>query len=152
MDTVYCLAHEPRNRQDLALIEVLKLLVAYGDCVVYDYLVYGRIAEALDGRSAKHRVRRAYENSHCPGFLAELGGLADRARSGDHVVDHQHGATVNVADHVSDFDVMTADAAFVDDCQLSVHAVGVDAGPLDISDVRADQDEVLDLLVDEVMA
>jgi hypothetical protein len=54
-----------------------------------------------------------------------------------HVIDEQHVAALDLADHVHGLDAGGADAVFGDDGEFRAEGVGIGAGHFDAADVRA---------------
>jgi hypothetical protein len=84
-------------------------------------------------------------------LAADLRGLRDRRRRGDHVVHEDHVAAFHLADDVHDLGLGGAAAALVDDRQVGVEPLGVGARHLDAAHVGRDDGQVLEVELAEVL-
>ena len=80
---------------------------------------YFRRGQALDGLTNHDRMRARQVNAGGAAFARNLGGFDHGARGGDHVVKHNHGATLDFANDVLDFDFAAALAALLNNGQVN---------------------------------
>ena len=107
------------------------ILVAQGDGVGHQHLGKIGSAQALDGRTGKHRVGGAGHNFLGPVLQQHL-ACGDHGAGGvDHVVNDDSHLVLDVADNVHGRSLVGTVAALVDDGQPGPQAFGVRAGAFD---------------------
>src|SRR5262249_41816774 len=123
VDALYRLTEEASHARNLDLL-VLSDRLGRRNRVRNEDLADGRVVDALERRPGEDAVAGAGRDRTRTVLHDGAGGLGERAGGVDHVVDNQGVLAADVADEVHDLGYIRCRAAFVDDGEAGVEALG----------------------------
>ncbi len=116
--------------------------ISVGDRIGDNEITNRRRAEALHRRTDQDGVGGGANDVAGAVFHDNLRSFADGSGRGDHVIDHQHGLSFDVADDIAGDDVDTRFSPFIDESQLRPEEVRVSIGDLHVANVWRDNDQI----------